>query len=168
MKTVAMKTKYNPLATAFTSVAVLCAMTMLCRTALAAVGSSQDTSGWVEHRVAKRVIARIEARLNLTDQQREQAKTILKTEEPAILALAQSARQEREEMAAMSTFDQTQAEAVAQKYGATNAAIVVERAKVRLELRAVLNDAQRQQLEQLRARFGSHADERFGELIDLL
>ena len=133
-----------------------------------AVAQQDDSRGWIEKRVTKRAVERIEGRLNLTADQREQVRTILRAEEPKMLELAASARQEREEMSAMSSFDADEVREIAAKYAATNGDILVERTKVRLELRAVLNDAQRKQIEAMRARRGGQAGERLKELIGVM
>ena len=133
-----------------------------------AVAQQDDSRGWIEKRVMKRAVERIEGRLNLTADQREQVRTILRAEEPKMLELAASARQEREEMSAMSSFDADEVREIAAKYAATNGDILVERTKVRLELRAVLNDAQRKQIEAMRARRGGQAGERLKELIGVM
>jgi Spy/CpxP family protein refolding chaperone len=130
--------------------------------------AQQDDSAWIEQRVAKRIVSRIEGKLNLTVQQREQAKSILKNEEPTILALAGQAKQERAQLAAMQSFDGGQVREIAQQYATTNTDILVERTKVRLEVRAILNDAQRQQLDQMRARVGAHLSDRIDTLIDAI
>jgi len=133
-----------------------------------AMAQQDDSRGWIEKRVTKRAVERIEGRLNLTADQREQVRTILRAEEPKMLELAASARQEREEMSAMSSFDADEVREIAAKYAATNGDILVERTKVRLELRAVLNDAQRKQIEAMRARRGGQAGERLKELIGVM
>jgi Spy/CpxP family protein refolding chaperone len=143
------------------------AILALAATSALALAPQQDTA-WIEQRVAKRIVSRIEGKLNLTAQQREQAKAILKNEEPTILALTQQSKREREELAAMQSFDGNQVRDVAERYAATNADILVERTKLRLELRAILDDAQRKQLDQLRSRVGAHLGERIDTFIDAI
>ena len=63
--------------------------------------SQPEDSRLGEGRVAHRVIARIETKLNITSDQRTQIKAILKTEEPTILALAAQAKEEREAITAI-------------------------------------------------------------------
>ena len=137
--------------------------------ATSAIGLAQsEGSQWTEHRFAKRVIAGIEARLNVTEAQREEAKAILKTEEPTIIALAAQAKQEREAITALPAYNQAEVAEIAQKYSATNTAIIVERAKVRLQLRAILTPAQLEQLEKFKALNDDKFDERLDMVIDSL
>jgi Spy/CpxP family protein refolding chaperone len=124
--------------------------------------AQSERPNWPEQRVARRVTARIEARLNITSDQRAQVKAILKAEEPTIVALAAQAKEERQAMTTLPAYDETAVREVARKYAATNTNIVVERAKIRLELRAVLTQQQLQQLEDLQ----SNADGRFSERLD--
>jgi protein CpxP len=118
--------------------------------------------------LAELIATRIEARLNLTSTQREQVKTILKAEQPTITSLAARAAEEREDLTRSETFDEARIRTLAQSYAATNADILVERVKVRTELRAILTDAQRQQLDELRTRAGGHFEERFNAFVDAL
>jgi Spy/CpxP family protein refolding chaperone len=137
-------------------------LTILATSAIAIAQS--EGPNWTEQTMAQRVIARIEARLNITSDQRAQVKAILKAEEPTIIALSVQAKQEREAMAALSAYNEDEVREIAQKFAATNTNIVVERAKVRLELRAVLTEQQLQQLEQLQ---GS-VDSRFNQRLDMV
>ena len=54
---------------------------------------------------------------------------------------------------------------VAQKYAVTNTNIVVERAKIRLELRGVLTEQQLEQIEAFEASRAGHLEERLDTLI---
>jgi Spy/CpxP family protein refolding chaperone len=148
----------------------LASLAIVGSTAFAASTAAQpdNSARWIEQRVAKRVAARIEGRLKMTDAQREHMKSSLQQEQPAMVALAQRGKQERDELAQMNTFDDVQVRELAQRYAATDTDILVERAKVRMELRAVLNDAQRQQVDTLRAKVGERFEERLGSLIDAI
>jgi Spy/CpxP family protein refolding chaperone len=149
-------------------IATLASTALLTASTLALFAQRPDSSNWVEQRVAKRVVARIESKLNLTEDQKVQVKSVLQSEKPAILALAAQAGQEREELAALPAFDDAQVRAISEKYNSTNISILVERTKLRLQLRAVLNDSQRRQLDTLRARIGANAGERLSNFIDLI
>jgi predicted outer membrane protein len=85
-----------------------------------------------------------------------------------ITSLAARAAEEREDLTRSETFDEARIRTLAQSYAATNADILVERVKVRTELRAILTDAQRQQLDELRTRAGGHFEERFNAFVDAL
>ena len=146
--------------------AVTASLAVLATSAFAA--SQSEGPDLSNPRLARRVIARVEARLNITSDQRVQIKTILKTEEPTIVALAAQAKSEREAMTALSTYNEAQVRDIAQQYAATNTNIVVERAKVRLELRAVLTEQQLQQIEQLKSSFDGNFGERFDMFVGQL
>jgi Spy/CpxP family protein refolding chaperone len=148
----------------------LTALAIVVSTAFAASPATQtsDSSRWIEQRVMKRIVSRVEGRLNMTASQREQAKVILQGEQPTIVALAAQGRLERDELLQMQTFDDVRVRAMAQRYASTNTDVLVERAKVRMKLRAVLNDTQRQQLDTMRAKIGAHFEERLGDFIDAI
>jgi len=148
----------------------LASLAVVGSTAFAASTAAQpdDSSRWIEQRVAKRVVSRIEGKLNMTAAQREQVKSILQQEQPVIVALAQRGKQERDELAQMQSFEDTQVRELAQRYAGTNTDILVERAKVRMELRAVLNDAQKRQVDTLRAKVGNRFAERLDTFIDAI
>jgi Spy/CpxP family protein refolding chaperone len=121
-----------------------------------------------EQRLMRRVIARVGARLNITSEQRLQVKAILKAEEPTVVALEAQAKQEREAMTALPAYNEAEVRDIAQKYAATNTDIVVERAKIRLELRAVLTEQQIQRIEQFQSKRGGHFEERLDSVIGQL
>jgi Spy/CpxP family protein refolding chaperone len=123
-----------------------------------------ENAGRTGGKMTRRVIARVEARLNITTDQRAQIQAIMKAEEPTILALSAQAKQEREAIAALPVYNEAQVHEIAQKYAATNTDIVVERAKIRLELRGILTEQQLQQLEKLKA----SVDGRFSERLDMV
>ncbi len=110
----------------------------------------------------------VEYRLNLTDAQRVQVKSIIQQERPAIQQLAAQLKTEHAELIAMPAFDEAQTRAFVAKYADVNTALVVERIKLRTQLRAILTPAQQQKLDQLRARFGAQFDQRLLTLGDNL
>jgi Spy/CpxP family protein refolding chaperone len=122
-----------------------------------------------EPMMVKRMIARVEAKLNITSEQAAQIKAILKAEEPTIIALADQAKAERSAMTALPAYNDVEVRDIAQKYAATNTNIVVERAKLRLELRGVLTPQQLEQLEKLESRItANRMDGQFGERLDMV
>jgi Spy/CpxP family protein refolding chaperone len=141
-------------------------LTVLATSAFAFAQS--DGYQWTEQRMARHVIAQVEARLNITSEQRTEIRAILKTEEPTILALSVQAREERDAMTALPAYDESAVREIAQKYQVTNTNIVVERAKVRLELRAVLTEQQLEQLEKSKSKMDSRFDERLDMAIGQL
>jgi Spy/CpxP family protein refolding chaperone len=142
---------------------IVAALTLAAASAVAFAQSEGPLGN--QQAIVRRMIARLEARLNITSEQRAQMKAILKAEEPTILALAAQAKQEREAMTALPAYNEAEVRAIAQEYAVTNTNIVVERAKVRLELRAVLTEQQLQQLEELKASLGGRLEERLDTLI---
>jgi Spy/CpxP family protein refolding chaperone len=141
-------------------------LTVLATSAFALAQS--DNYRWTEQRMARRVIAQVEGKLNITSAQRAQIQAILKTEEPMIVALSAQAREERDAMTALPAYDEAAVREVAQKFQVTNTDIVVERAKVRLELRAVLTEQQLEQLEAMKSKMDSRFDERLDMVIGQL
>ena len=141
-------------------------LTVLATSAIAIAQS--EGPRWTEQRMTRRVIAGIEAHLNITSDQRALVKAILKAEEPTILALSVQAKQEREAMTALPAYNEAEVREIAQKYAATNTDIVVERSKVRLDLRAVLTEQQLQQLEQFKMNVDRHFEERLDMAIGQL
>jgi periplasmic protein CpxP/Spy len=110
----------------------------------------------------------VEHRLNLTDTQRAQIKSILQQERPTIQQLAATLAQEHAELIALTTFDDQKTVAIAQKYADTHTAATVEREKVRDEICAVLTPEQQQKLQVLRSRFGTLIDQKLQTLGDNL
>jgi Spy/CpxP family protein refolding chaperone len=99
-------------------------------------------------------------RLGLSTQQREQVKAILLREKPTLLQLHTALAAERAEMAQQPSFDETATRAIAARYAQANADALVERAKLRSEMLAVLTPAQRQRVAQLRSLLGDWLTQR--------
>jgi Spy/CpxP family protein refolding chaperone len=97
-----------------------------------------------------------------------QAKAILRQEQPLLQQLHTQLSAEHAEMAQMTTYNDSQARAIAAKYADANTDAVVEREKLRVELLAILTPAQQKKLSQMRARFGSAMDDRLLTLGDNL
>jgi Spy/CpxP family protein refolding chaperone len=130
-----------------------------------AVASAQDAPTSPD---SNRMIRRIESRLDITWDQRVQAKAILQQERPTLQQLHTELEAEHAEMAKLTTFDDYQARTIATKYAETNTNVLVEHQKVRMELTAILTPAHQRKLQQLRARFGAAADSRLLTLGDNL
>jgi Spy/CpxP family protein refolding chaperone len=105
-----------------------------------------------------RFIHRIEARLGITPEQVTELKAILHQEKPTLEALHIQLAAEHAELAALTTFNQSQTEAIIAKYAPTNTAQLVEREKLRCEIYAILTPAQQQKLEQLQSHLGAAID----------
>ena len=129
--------------------------TALVATTLCATAFAQDASTGN----GTFAIRRVEHRLGVTPAQREQAKAILAAEHPTIVQLRQQARAERDEMNAQ-PFNEQQTRAIAGKYAQTNTDILIERAKVRSEILAILTPEQRTRLEQFRSQFQERMNNR--------
>lgn len=134
----------------------------------ASAATLQDQDGWMQRRVSGLFIHRVESELNLTDAQRMQIKTILQTEKPKILALAERARQERMELASRPTFDEAYVRSFARQHESTVEAALVEREKVRTEVWQVLTPEQQQKAEQVREDLRSRFFERLATVGDQL
>ena len=89
---------------------------------------------WVRH---------VMAELNITDQQREQIRQILKDERPAIQQLMQRGAQQRQDLRALGSFDEAKVRSVAESNSALYVDAIVEREKVRTKIFAVLTPEQR-------------------------
>jgi protein CpxP len=113
-------------------------------------------------------VHRIESQLNLTEAQRIQIKTILQTEKPAILALAERVRQERAQLASRQTFDEAYVRSFAQQHESTMEDALVEQEKVRTEILQVLTPEQQQKAEQIREDIRSRFFERLTTIGDQL
>jgi Spy/CpxP family protein refolding chaperone len=140
-------------------------LSLLLAAAMSTAASAQDIPSNPD---GSKMIHRMESRFDFTWDQRVQAKAILQQERPVLQELHTQLAAERAEMAQMTTFNDSQARAVATKYGDTHTNVVVEREKLRVELLAILTPAQQKKLSQLRARFGVALDERLLTLGDNL
>jgi protein CpxP len=135
---------------------------------VASAAGSQDKDCWMQRRVSQMFVHRIESQLNLTEAQRIQIKTILQTEKPAILALAERVRQERAQLASRQTFDEAYVRSFAQQHESTMEDALVEQEKVRTEILQVLTPEQQQKAEQIREDIRSRFFERLTTIGDQL
>jgi Spy/CpxP family protein refolding chaperone len=138
---------------------------LLLAATMSAAASAQDVTS---SPVGGKMIRRIESRFDFTWDQRVQVKAILQQEQTVLQQLHTQLVAEHAEMAQMTTYNDSQARAIAAKYAETNTDAVVEREKLRVELLAILTPAQQKKLSQLRARFGSALDDRLLTLGDNL
>jgi len=128
----------------------------------------QDDNGWLHEKVAAARIHRIERQLGITDPQREQIRTILRTEQPAIAALAAQVHLEQEQLRSQPTFDEAAVRAFARQHESTMEDVLVERERVRTEIMQVLTPRQRAQAEQLRKELYAQFSARLATLGDEL
>lgn len=128
----------------------------------------QSDDGWFRQRAAEVFVHRIERQLDITDAQREQIRTILKTEQPTIEALAMRVRQEQEQLNASGTFDEARVRAFAREHESTTEDALVEREKVRAQIMQVLTPDQRKEAEQIRQKFAAQLANRLSSIGDQL
>lgn len=128
----------------------------------------QNDGPWFRQRAAGMFVRRIERQLNITDAQREQIRTILKTEQPTITALAARVRQEQLQLNSGDTFDEASVRAFAREHVSTTEDVLVEREKVRTEIMQVLTPDQRKEAEQIRRKFSFQLAERLSAISDQL
>jgi P pilus assembly/Cpx signaling pathway, periplasmic inhibitor/zinc-resistance associated protein len=147
--------------------------------ALAAVGvagsalfayaaGAQNESGWMRTRASGLMIRGIERDLGLTDDQRMQIKAILKAEQPTIETLAARVHEEQIQLQAEPAFDETAVRTFAKQHESTLEDVLVEREKVRSEIRGVLTPEQRDKADQMRSAFYSRFTSRLATLGEQL
>jgi Spy/CpxP family protein refolding chaperone len=139
---------------------------------ITSVARAQDDGGtqdnWMSGRARGFIIRRIERQLEITDAQKEQIKTILKTEKPTITSLAARVEKENQKLQSQPTLDEAQVRQFAQQHEATLEDVLVERQKVRSEILAVLTPEQRQKAQQMRVQMRTRFNNRLDALGDLL
>jgi Spy/CpxP family protein refolding chaperone len=140
-------------------------LSLLLAATMSVAASAQDVPSSPE---GNRMIRRVESRLNVTWDQRVQAKAVLQQERPVLAALHTQLAAEHAEMAQLTAYNDSQARAIAAKYAETNTDAVVEREKLRVELLAILTPAQQKKLSEFRVRFGAAMDDRLLTLGDNL
>jgi Spy/CpxP family protein refolding chaperone len=140
-------------------------LSFLLAATMSAAASAQDRPSDPN---GSKIIHRIESRFDFTWDQRVQAKAILQQEQPVLQQLHAQLAAEHAEMAQMTTYNESQARAIAAKYADANTSAVVEREKLRVELLAILTPAQQKKMSQLRARFSAALDEHLLTLGDNL
>ena len=128
----------------------------------------QDDNPWFRQRATGMFIRKVECRLNITNPQREQIGTILKTEQPTIEALAARVRQEQRQLHAGDTFDESAVRAFARRQASTTEDVLVEREKVRTEIMQVLTPSQRKMAEQIRRKSVAQLADRLSSIGDRL
>lgn len=127
----------------------------------------QSDEGWLPQRAAGLLVRRMEHRLNLNDDQRQQIKNVLRTEKPTIQSLAERLHAEREQLEAQ-PYDEAAVRAFAQQHETTMEDLLVEREKVRSEIQAVLTPEQRERAAAMRETLYGRFIERLSSLGDEL
>jgi Spy/CpxP family protein refolding chaperone len=143
-------------------------VSLLCLALAASAVALQDDNPWFRQRATGVFVRRVERQLNITDAQREQIRTILKTEQPAITTLVARVREEQQQLHASDTFDEARVRAFAQEHVSTSEDVLVEREKVRTEIMQVLTPEQRKEAEQIRRKFSAQLADRLSVVGDQL
>lgn len=128
----------------------------------------QEDNAWFRQRAASMFVTRAERELNLTVAQREQIRTILKTEQLTIEALAARVRRQQELLNSTDTFDEAAVRAFARAHVATTEDVLVEREKIRVEIMQVLTPDQRIEAAHIRQRFSAQLADRLSTIGDTL
>jgi periplasmic protein CpxP/Spy len=137
--------------------------------ALVAYGAAQQNeNGRLRERFSGLMIRGVESDLGITDAQREQIKAILRTEQPTIQSLAAQVHDEELQLRAQPDFDEAYVRAFAKQHESTMEDALVERQRVRSEIRAVLTPEQREKADQMRSMFYSRFTDRLATLGDRL
>src|SRR5215813_10072971 len=102
--------------------------------------------------------------LNLTDDQKAKVKSIMETSRTNLKPTFEALRENHKKMEALTangTFDEGQVSALATEQGSLMAKVVVERARVKSQIAAVLTDEQKAKAAQMREQFKQKMQERF-------
>ena len=102
--------------------------------------------------------------LNLTEDQRAKVKTIMQTSRTNMKPTFDALRADRQKMEALTAngaFDEAQVQAVANDQAGLTAKMVVERARVKSQIAAILTDEQKAKAAQMREQFKQKMQERF-------
>lgn len=145
----------------------MCAAGVLGASVVVSAAALQNDEGWLPQRAAGLLVRRMEHRLNLSDDQRQQIKTILRTEKPIIQSLAERVHSERGQLEAQ-PYDEAAVRAFAQQHESTMEDLLVEREKVRSEIQAVLTPEQRKQAATMRETLYGRFVDRLSSLGDEL
>ena len=108
-----------------------------------------------------RFFQRIAQRLNLTDDQKAQVKTVLRSEKDTLKPLLQQLHSSRQNLRAAiraSDANETTVRAAAAKVAAAEADLAVERMKIYGKIAPILTDEQRRQISEFEQRADDFAD----------
>lgn len=116
-------------------------------------------------RASQRAKRHFAKRLGLTEAQRDQIRSVMAAERPAMEPLVEqlaAGRKELRKATANGTFDEAQVRALAEKQAQTLSELIVARARVRSRVFAVLTPEQRAKALELRERRAERLRDRFG------
>jgi len=103
--------------------------------------------------------------LDLTDEQKAKVKEIMEAGKTTVEPLMQQLKENRaklHEIGTNGTFDQAAVEALAAEQGNTTAKLIVERAKVKAQVFALLTDEQKAKAAEMKQKFGDGMKEHRG------
>ncbi|MBC7908902.1 MAG: Spy/CpxP family protein refolding chaperone [Pyrinomonadaceae bacterium] len=115
------------------------------------------------HPFIRRMMNRIADRLDLSEEQRQQVKTILENERPTVEPLVRSliaTKQELREATSNGKFNEEQVRALADRQGQTMSQLIVEKERVKAQIYNILTPEQRAEAEKMRSRFEAKIHER--------
>lgn len=114
----------------------------------------------------QRMMKRLGAYLDLTEEQKTQIKTIIETERPKVQPIAVRTLATRKallEATGAGQFDESQVKLLADQQGKNLAALIVEKERVKSQIYTVLTPEQREKVEQLRNRIESKIRQHFAQ-----
>jgi protein CpxP len=116
------------------------------------------------HRRGAWMLERIAHHLSLTDDQKNQIKTILTTERPRVEPLIQQLAENHQEMRRATQkgqFDEAQVRAIAQQQAQTVGELIVEKERVKSQIYSILTPEQRARADQMLDQFEARMRERY-------
>jgi Spy/CpxP family protein refolding chaperone len=123
------------------------------------------------HMSVEKMFNRISDRLDLSDSQIDQIKGVLRAHKDAILAQLQAARKARQDLrqaVSASLYDEPTIRGLASQLGQAEGDGAVLRAQIRTEILPILNDEQKQKLDNFHQRLqgvGDHLASSFNEFL---
>ena len=125
----------------------------------AQISGSRHRDGMKDGRGGDRMGGMMFRGLDLTDDQKAKVKEIMSASRANVAPLMQQAHEGRKAINALGTdgtFDQAKAESLAGEQAAVMSKLIVERAKAKAQVFALLTDAQKTKAAELRQKFDEH------------
>jgi Spy/CpxP family protein refolding chaperone len=139
--------------------------TLLLASALVLIGAvALGAQEFHHYRHGNFFVRHIIRELDLSDAQVASIKQILVEERPALQALAEKHREQRDQLRALGTFDEAKVRTYAQNNTETYVQFVVEREKIRSRIYAVLTPAQQQKVDKLMNQMHGHMQDHLSHL----
>lgn len=127
-------------------------------------GQKGDRGGFGRHGFGGRGFGRIAGKLNLSDEQKTQVKTILEESKTQTKPLMEALRENRKQAATLGddgSFNEEQVNRLAAGQADTMKQLFVEREKTKARIFAVLTPEQRAEAVKMKAEFGGRMKDRF-------